>query len=181
LIWPAPDGTAFVVGYFTGPGDQATADFPFPAMDNRNAPIALDKISARVLSDTHRRALCAAAAFTFGLGYELWAKEEVENPHREGKQAPEPACPMPTPATPTQSTPKSEHAKQKTETVTFASEEEVKAIQERILAHPKRAEVITEFKKFKKLLPAAKRVADHIQLPEDVAFLNSVCDSLEAA
>jgi len=181
LIWPAPDGTAFVVGYFTGPEEQATADFPFPAMDNRNAPIALEKISARVLSDTHRRALCAAAAFTFGLGYELWAKEEVENPHREAKSTSEPACPMPTPTTPTQPSPQPEPTKQKTDAVVFASEEEVKAIQERILAHPKRAEVITEFKKFKKLLPAAKRVADHIQLPEDVAFLNSVCDSLDAA
>lgn len=181
LIWPAPDNTAFVVGFFTGPDDQATADFPFPAMDNRNAPIALDKISARVLSDTHRRALCAAAAFTFGLGYELWAKEEVENPHRESKPAPEPACPMPVSTTPTQPTLTPAPVRKKDESVMFAPEEEIKAIQERILAHPKRAEVITEFKKHKKLLPGAKRVADHIQLPSDIEFLTAVCDSLEAA
>jgi hypothetical protein len=43
----------------------------------------LDRVNARTLTDTHRRALCAAAAFTFGLAYELWAKEEVEDPHRE--------------------------------------------------------------------------------------------------
>ena len=83
VIWQAPDGTALVHGYFTSPDGEETAEFPFPAMDNRNNPIPCDKVSARVLSDTHRRALAAASAFTFGLAYELWAKEEVENPHRE--------------------------------------------------------------------------------------------------
>ena len=83
VIWQAPDGTALVHAYFTSPDGTETAEFPFPAMDNRNNPIPCDKVSARVLSDTHRRALCACAAFTFGLAYELWAKEEVENPHRE--------------------------------------------------------------------------------------------------
>jgi hypothetical protein len=76
-IWKAPDGTGYLIGYFTGPEDQATADFPFPIMDNRNNAIQYDKISARALTDAHRRALCACAAFTLSLGYELWAKEEV--------------------------------------------------------------------------------------------------------
>jgi hypothetical protein len=52
-------------------------------MDNRNNPIQLDKVSARILTDTHRRAMCACAAFSFGLAYELWAKDPVEDPHRE--------------------------------------------------------------------------------------------------
>ena len=76
-IWKAPDGTGYLIGYFTGPGDEATADFPFPIMDNRNNPVQYDKISARALTDAHRRALCACAAFSLSLGYELWAKEEV--------------------------------------------------------------------------------------------------------
>lgn len=76
-IWQAPDGTGYLIGYFTGPEDQATADFPFPVMDNRNNPVQVDKISARALTDAHRRALCACAAYTLSLGYELWAKEEV--------------------------------------------------------------------------------------------------------
>ena len=179
LIWEAPDGTAYVIGYFIGPDDHVTADFPFAAMDNRNAAIAYDKVSARILSDTHRRALCAAAAFTFGLGYELWAKEEVENPHREDKTTPEPAsapvaCPMPTQAKP-EPTPV---PKQKAE-VLFADQSDIAVIQQRILKHPKREEVIEAFKKHKKLLPAAKRVADHIQTPADVAFLTKLCDSLD--
>jgi hypothetical protein len=57
-------------------------------MDNRNNPIQLEKVSARILTDTHRRALAACAAFSFGLAYELWAKDPVEDPHRE---TPEPA------------------------------------------------------------------------------------------
>ena len=76
-IWKAPDGTGYLIGYFTGPGDEATADFPFPIMDNRNNAVQFDKISARALTDAHRRALCACAAFSLSLGYELWAKEEV--------------------------------------------------------------------------------------------------------
>jgi hypothetical protein len=66
------------IGYFTGPDDQATADFPFPVMDNpEQCHYKFDKISARALTDAHRRALCACAAYTLSLGYELWAKEEV--------------------------------------------------------------------------------------------------------
>jgi len=91
LLHQAPDGTAFVVGYFDGPDGETLADFPFPCMDNRNNPIQLEKVSARILTDTHRRALAACAAFSFGLAYELWAKDPVEDPHRE-EQAPKAAA-----------------------------------------------------------------------------------------
>jgi hypothetical protein len=63
-VWQAPDGSAYLVSYFTGPEDQATPDFVYPCQDNRNQPI--------------KRALCANAAFTFSLGYELWAREEID-------------------------------------------------------------------------------------------------------
>jgi hypothetical protein len=56
-------------------------------MDNRNNPIPIEKVSCRVLTDTHRRALCACAAFTFGLGFELWAKAEVADA-QEAQPAP---------------------------------------------------------------------------------------------
>jgi hypothetical protein len=91
LLHEAPDGTAFVVGYFVGPDGRPLASFPFPCMDNRNNPIQLEKVSARILTDTHRRAMCACAAFSFGLAYELWAKDPVEDPHRE-EQAPKAAA-----------------------------------------------------------------------------------------
>ena len=91
-VWKAPNGTAYVVGYFTGPDGQRTPDFPQAVMDNRNNAIAFDKVSARDLTDSHRRCLCTAAAAHFGLAWQLWAREEVENPHREQtKTKPAPA------------------------------------------------------------------------------------------
>jgi hypothetical protein len=78
LVHKAPDGTGYVIGYFTGPDNQRTSDFPYACMDNRNMAIPVEKIGARVLTDTHRRSLCAAAAFHFSLAYELWAREEIE-------------------------------------------------------------------------------------------------------
>lgn len=95
LLHKAPDGTAYVIGYFDGPDGEQLAAFPFPCMDNRNNPIQFEKVSARVLTDTHRRAMCACAAFSFGLAYELWAKDPVEDPHRE---TPAPKLPTAKPA-----------------------------------------------------------------------------------
>lgn len=86
-IWTAPDGSGYVVGYFSN-GELQTPDFPQACMDNRNNPIPAERITARTLTDTHRRCLCTASAFTFGLGYELWAKVEVENPMRDDDAVP---------------------------------------------------------------------------------------------
>ena len=77
-VWQAPDGSGYLMCFFED-GEQRTPLFPFPIMDNRNNPISCEKISARAFTDSHRRALCACAAFTFGLAYELWAKEEIES------------------------------------------------------------------------------------------------------
>lgn len=87
-VWTAPDGTGYVIGYFGFDDGFTTADFPFPCMDNRNNPIPIEKVSCRVLTDTHRRALCACAAFTFGLGFELWAKAEVSDAQKAEQPAP---------------------------------------------------------------------------------------------
>lgn len=94
LVWRSPNGTGFVVGYFTSPQGECTAQFPQAVMDNRNAPVPFDKISARDVTDTHRRALCAAACFTFGLAYELWAKEKIEDPLQAPSPSPSPSAPV---------------------------------------------------------------------------------------
>lgn len=86
-VWKAPNNTGYLVGYFTSPESEVTADFIQSVMNNRNDPIPFDKITARDLTDTHRRALCAAACFTFGLAYQLWAKEKIEDPHQEKETA----------------------------------------------------------------------------------------------
>jgi len=85
VVWEAPDGTGYLMCYFgfstsrehREEQSEVTPLFPFPIMDNRNMPVKLEKISSRILTDSHRRALCACAAFTFGLAYELWADEEI--------------------------------------------------------------------------------------------------------
>jgi hypothetical protein len=82
-VWKAPNGTGYVVGFFEGPGGVITPDFPQAVMDNRNAAIKFEAIDARDLTDTHRRCLCTAAAAQFGLAWQLWAKEPVENPNRD--------------------------------------------------------------------------------------------------
>ena len=86
-VWKAPNGTGYVVGYFMGPDGVRTPDFPQAIMDHKNKPVAYESVSARDVTDTHRRALAACAAFTFGLAWQLWAKEEVENPMRESAPA----------------------------------------------------------------------------------------------
>jgi len=86
-VWKAPNGTGYVVGYFTGPNGERTPDFPQAIMDNRNNPVIYEKVTARDLTDTHRRALAACAAFTFGLAWQLWAREEIENPMRDSSSA----------------------------------------------------------------------------------------------
>lgn len=80
-VWPAPDGSGYLMCYFQN-GEKKTPLFPFPIMDNRNNPLPLEKISARDVSDSHRRGLCACAAFVFGLAYELWARIEIEEAER---------------------------------------------------------------------------------------------------
>lgn len=65
-----------------------TPDVPQAVMDHQNHAIAYDKITARDVSDTHRRGVCMAAAFTFGLAYELWAKMPLETGYREEAEPP---------------------------------------------------------------------------------------------
>lgn len=77
-VWKAPNGTAYLVLYFVGPDGTIKEDFPYAITDNRNNPIQFEQVSARMLTDSHRRGFCAAAAMNFGLAYELWAKEEVD-------------------------------------------------------------------------------------------------------
>ena len=85
-LLPSPDGyilhQAPVGGYLMirfRKGDEVTAAVPQSIMDTRNAAIPTDKITARDITDTHRRGVCMAAAFTFGLAYELWAKLPLES------------------------------------------------------------------------------------------------------
>ena len=83
----APVG-AFLMIRFRHADGTVTPEVPQAIMDARNAAIATPKITARDITDTHRRGVCMAAALTFGLAYELWAKVALESGY--GEQAAEP-------------------------------------------------------------------------------------------
>ena len=56
-----------------------TPEVPQAVMDNRNSAIPFDKITARDITDTHRRGSCLVLAFQTGLAHELWAKMPLES------------------------------------------------------------------------------------------------------
>lgn len=85
ILHQAPVGAYLLIRFRKG--EQVTPPVPQAIMDNRNAAIPLDRITARDITDTHRRGVCMAAAFTFGLAYELWAKLPLESGYAD---APEP-------------------------------------------------------------------------------------------
>jgi hypothetical protein len=165
--WQAPDGSGYVVGYFQN-GDQITPDFPQACMDNRNNPIPAERITARTLTDTHRRCLCTAAAFTFGLGYELWARVEVENPMRDDDApAASPSKPQVAKTTPAKRPPGNP--------IPGAERLSAAEVQELVQAVVKlneeqRSGVVAAFQE-KFCLPADKKAADYIKTAAHRDFL----------
>ncbi len=111
-VFKAPNDTGYLQVCFVHNEEGETMEWPQAIMDNRNNPIAYEKITARDVTDTHRRAICSAAAAFFSLGYELWAREEYaaaadlgeppEPVSKPAKAAPAPAkqsaAPKPKPA-----------------------------------------------------------------------------------
>ena len=82
ILHRAPVGCYLMI-YFQHTDGSETPPMPQAIMDTRNAAIALEKVTARDITDTHRRGLCMAAAMTFGLAYELWAKIALESGYAE--------------------------------------------------------------------------------------------------
>lgn len=82
VLHRAPAGGYLLIRFRHVDG-TVTPEVPQAVMDNRNKAIAFDKIDARDLTDTHRRGVCMAAAMTFGLAYELWAKVTLESGYGE--------------------------------------------------------------------------------------------------
>lgn len=74
----APVG-AYMMLRFRHVDGSVTPAVPQAVMDHRNNAIPLEAITARDITDTHRRGACLAAAMTFGLAYELWAKMPLES------------------------------------------------------------------------------------------------------
>ena len=99
LLHRAPVG-AYLLIQFVHVDGTATPAIPQAVMDHRNNAIPFDKITARDITDTQRRGTCMAAAFIFGLAYELWAKMPLESGYAQ--EAPAEAPKATTVATPQQ-------------------------------------------------------------------------------
>ena len=87
LLHCCPNGCYLLIRFVHTDG-SATPAVPQAVMDNRMNAIPFDKISARDITDTHRRGLAMAAALQFGLASELWAKNLGENPFRPDQAEP---------------------------------------------------------------------------------------------
>jgi hypothetical protein len=169
-VWQAPDGSAYLVSYFTGPEDQATPDFVYPCQDNRNQPIRFDKVSCRTLTDSHRRALCANAAFTFSLGYELWAREEIEEAKGEPVATVD-VSPKPEQKPKAAAKPKVQ-APELTAEETPLSDSDLKTIRGLLKEEPvaSRNKIIKEFQK-EFQVPEGELISSHITLPKHLRFI----------
>ena len=131
---------------------------------------SFDKVSCRTLTDSHRRALCANAAFTFSLGYELWAREEIEEAKGE-------------PATTVEVSSRAEQkpkaaAKPKVQAPELTAEEtplsdsDLKTIRDLLKEEPvaSRNKIIKEFQKEFKV-PDGELISAHITLPKHQRFI----------
>ncbi len=87
IVHQAPVGAYLLIRFRNG--EQTTAAVPQAIMDSRNAAIPIERITARDITDTHRRGVCMAAAFTFGLAYELWAKLPLESGYSQDDDEPQ--------------------------------------------------------------------------------------------
>lgn len=98
LLHKAPVGAYLLIGFRHVDG-TVTPALPQAVMDHKNKSIPFDKIEARDITDTQRRGMCMAAAMTFGLTYELWAKDKMEEAYSRGDSAPD-SAPKPAPTAP---------------------------------------------------------------------------------
>jgi len=94
LLHRAPVGAYLLIQFVHIDGSETPA-VPQAVMDHRNNAIPYEKITARDVTDTQRRGTCMAAAFTFGLAYELWAKLPMESGYQSEEA---PAAPKAAPA-----------------------------------------------------------------------------------
>ena len=92
LLHRAPVGAYLLIQFVHVDGTETPA-VPQAVMDHRNNAIPFDKITARDITDTQRRGTCMAAAFVFGLAYELWAKLPMENGYAAPAAQEAPAAP----------------------------------------------------------------------------------------
>jgi hypothetical protein len=170
-VWKSPDGTGYLTVFFKHEDGTVTPDFIYAITDNRNNPISWDKINSRMVCDSHRRALCAASAFFFSLGYELWAREEVEAA-KEDRSSTTVEQPAPIKQKAVAAATTNEQAPAEDPEELPITDKDLKAIRDLLTAEPvvKRNKIIKEFnKEFK--VPEGDLMTAHITLPKHLRFI----------
>lgn len=170
-VWKSPDGTGYLTVFFKHEDGTVTPDFIYAITDNRNNPIPWDKINSRMVCDSHRRALCAASAFFFSLGYELWAREEVEAA-KEDRSSTTVEHPAPVKQKAVAAATTNEPAPAEDPEELPITDKDLKAIRDLLTAEPvvKRNKIIKEFnKEFK--VPEGDLMTAHITLPKHLRFI----------
>ncbi len=167
VVWPAPNGSGYLMGHFRHDDGTLTTDFPYAITDYKNAAIQHDRITCADVANSHRRSMCACAAFTFCLAYEVWADEEIMDTAREnaGPSTPTPPKPAPEPQPEPVCPMKPASASEAGSSIKDAlTEEERKALTNAIsgLSDEKRALVLGDFRTDLGLHGNSK-VADHIK------------------
>ena len=91
ILHRAPVGGFLLIRFVNIESGAATPPVPQAVMDHKNNAVPFDKITSRDVTDTHRRGVCMAAALTFGLAYELWAKLPLESGYAPQEEQPKSA------------------------------------------------------------------------------------------
>ena len=98
-VWPAPNGSGYLKGFFRAPvgsGFKDTTCYPYAITNNRNKPLAANLLSCTDICNSERRALAACAARFFSLAWDAWATDHTQDEHAapdnfvQQEQAPEP-------------------------------------------------------------------------------------------
>lgn len=174
-VWKAPNGTGYLTTCFIGYDGGTTPDFTYAITDYNNKPVTYEKIDARLFTDSARRAFAANAAMTFGLGYELWAREEVGDGFvPESKDQGSNVISLKQTPTPTQaqeSTPTAEEGAPESEPLSAADREEILAMLASMHeSDPKGFTAFTKAFKAEFGLSAKEKVSDHINEQQHGAF-----------
>ena len=84
LVWPAPNGTGLLYGFFRAPvgsGFKNTTCYPYAITNHKNQPLAANLLSCTDICNSERRALAACAGRFFSLGWHEWATDHTQDEH----------------------------------------------------------------------------------------------------
>jgi len=100
MLHTAPDGTHFLMCGFVHPDLPPTQFVPHAVMDHRMK--SMKNPDSRAISDAFVRGMCKAAALLFGIGWQLWSRDDPF----ERDESPAPPAPVKKKAKPQTAAPK---------------------------------------------------------------------------